>query len=224
MPSEKKLENRAISIIHVLRTATRTMTKPAATQIVEQFGRNPYLILISCLLSLRTRDTVSLPASLRLFEFAKTPEEMVALPITQIEKVIRGVGFYRHKAHTIHTISQTLIQKFGSKVPSTEQELRSLKGVGIKTASLVLSEAFQIPAICVDTHVHRISNRLGLVNTKTPEATEKALKKILPQKYWSEWNPLLVMWGQNICVAISPFCSRCPISNLCPKKGVVKSR
>ncbi|HJZ23690.1 MAG TPA: endonuclease III [Candidatus Babeliales bacterium] len=224
MPSEKKLEDHAISIIKILRTVTRTMPKPAATQIVDQFGRNPYLILISCLLSLRTRDTVSLPASLRLFQVAQTPEEMVALPIHQIEKIIHTVGFYRHKSHTIHDISQTLIKKFASKVPSTEQELRSLKGVGPKTANLVLSEAFQVPAICVDTHVHRISNRLGLVNTTTTEATEKALKKILPKEYWSEWNHLLVMWGQNICVPISPFCSRCAISDLCPKKGVMTSR
>ncbi len=173
---------------------------------------------------MRTRDTVSLPASLRLFQIAQTPEEMVALPIKRIEKIIHTVGFYRHKARTIHDISQTLIQRFASKVPSTEEELRSLKGVGPKNGKLVLSEGFQIPAICVDTHVHRISNRLGLVNTKTPEATEKALKKILPQKYWSEWNPLLVMWGQNICVPISPFCSRCAIFDLCPKKGVVRSR
>ncbi len=224
MPSEKKLEDRAIRIIKILRTATRTMPKPAATQIIDQFGRNPYLILISCLLSLRTRDTVSLPASLRLFEIAQTPEEMVAVPVQEIEKIIHTVGFYRHKARTIHDISQTLIQKFASKVPSTEEELHSLKGVGPKTANLVLSEAFQIPAICVDTHVHRISNRLGLVNTKTPEATEKELKKVLPQEYWSEWNHLLVTWGQNICVPISPFCSRCAIYDLCPKKGVVTSR
>lgn len=224
MPSEKKLEDRAIHIIKILRTTTRTMPKPAATQIIDQFGRNPYLILISCLLSLRAKDTASLPASLRLFKLAQTPEEMVALPINQIEKVIHATGFYRHKARTIHDISQTLITKFASKVPSTEEELRSLKGVGLKTANLVLSEAFQIPAICVDTHVHRISNRLGLVNTKTPEETEKALKKILPKEYWSEWNHLLVMWGQNICVPISPFCSRCAIANLCPRKGVTSSR
>lgn len=224
MPSEKKLELRAISIIKMLRTATQTMTKPAATQIVDQFGRNPYLILISCLLSLRTKDTVSLPASFKLFQVAQTPEEMVVLPITQIEQIIHPVGFYHTKARTIHTISQTLIQEFAGKVPATKAELLSFKGVGPKTANLVLSEGFQIPAICVDVHVHRISNRLGLVNTKTPEATEKALEKFLPQEYWSEWNHLLVMWGQNICVPISPFCSRCVISDLCPKKGVESSR
>jgi len=224
MPSEKQLENRAISIIKLLRTATQTMTKPAATQIIDTFGRNPYLILISCLLSLRTRDTISLPASLKLFQVAQTPEEMVALSVKQIEQIIHSVGFYHNKAHTIHTISQTLIQQFAGKVPSTEKELRSLKGVGPKTANLVLAQGFQIPAICVDTHVHRISNRLGLIDTKTPEATEKALKKILPQEYWSEWNHLLVMWGQNICVPISPFCSRCTIFDLCKRKDVVISR
>jgi endonuclease-3 len=224
MPSEKDLKNRAISIIKILRVATKNMTKPAATQIVEQFGRDPYLILISCILSLRTRDTVSLPASLKLFELAKTPEEMVALSVKQIEQAIHTVGFYRTKARTIHSISAILIEQFASKVPSTEQELMSLKGVGPKTTSLVLSEGFQIPAICVDTHVHRISNRLGLVKTKKPAETEKALKEVLPKHYWSEFNALLVMWGQNICVPISPFCSRCPVFDLCPRKGVTSSR
>jgi len=224
MPSDKKLENRAISIIHMLRKATRTMTKPAATQIIEKFGRDPYLTLIGCILSQQTRDSVSLPASLELFKFAKTPEKMVKVPIKDIEKSIHKVSFYRNKAKTIHNISQLLIDQYDGNVPSTKEELLSFKGVGQKTANLVLSEAFQIPAICVDTHVHRISNRLGLVKTKTPKETEKALEKVLPQEYWSEWNPLLVMWGQNICVAISPFCSRCAIYDLCPRIGVKKQR
>ncbi len=219
---EKRL--RAIKIIENLRSATGGMEPPASAQIVRQYGRDPFLILISCLLSLRTKDTVSLPASQRLFSLATTPELMAALPIATIAKVIYPVGFYRVKATTIVRVCQELLTIFHGVVPSTEQELRMLHGVGRKTANLVLGEGFGIPALCVDTHVHRISNRLGLVKTATPADTEKALKEILPSDYWIEYNKLLVMWGQNICVPISPFCSRCPISPLCPRVGVMRHR
>lgn len=216
--------DRAIKIIHILRKATRGMVKPASVTITEQFGRNPYLVLISCILSLRTRDTVSLPASIRLFEHAQTPEQMLTIPVTTIEKLIYPCGFYRRKAINIHEISQTIRDKFEGKVPNTLAKLLTLKGVGLKTANLVLGQGFGIPALCVDTHVHRISNRLGLVKTKTPEETERELKKIVPPEYWIEYSHLMVMWGQNICVPISPFCTKCAIKDLCPQIGVTKFR
>jgi endonuclease III len=223
-PSVSVLRGRALKIIEVLREATKDMVKPAASQIVSQYGRDPYLVLISCILSLRTKDTVSFPTSQRLFQLAKNPQDMVHVPISTIEKTIYPVGFYRNKAKQIHDISADLIARFGGKVPSDEESLLSFKGVGRKTANLVLGEGFGIPAICVDTHVHRISNRLGLITTQTPEETEQELKKILPPEYWREWNYLMVMWGQNICVPVSPWCSRCPIRSLCQRVGVTQSR
>lgn len=224
MPSDHALRERAIQIVKKLRIATEGMEAPAATQIVQKFGRDPYLVLVSCVLSLRTKDTISLPASLELFKHAKTPQAMLKLPLKTIEKLIYQTGFYRTKAKNIHAMSKEILERFNGQVPHTKDELMSLPGVGLKTANLVLADGFGIPAICVDTHVHRISNRLGLIETKTVEQTEKALQQILPKEYWSEWNKLLVMWGQNVCVPISPFCSRCAIADLCPRVGVKKSR
>lgn len=217
-------KERAIRIIQVLRKATHGMEQPASVNIVNQYGQDPYLVLISCLLSLRTKDTVSFPASQRLFEYAQTPEQMLKLPIKTIEKLIYPTGFYHRKAILLHEVSKDLLERFKGKVPKTEQELLSIKGVGRKTANLVLGVAFDIPAICVDTHVHRISNRLGLVKTKTTDETEVELKKILPPEYWTEYNHLLVIWGQNICVPISPKCSQCALFQLCPRIGVTKHR
>lgn len=217
-------KERAIRIIQILRKATTGMEQPASVNIVKKYGQDPYLVLISCLLSLRTKDTVSFPASVRLFEHAKTPQQMLKLPVKTIEKLIYPTGFYRRKAHLLHEVSQDLLNRFGAKVPHAEQELLSINGVGRKTANLVLGVAFDIPAICVDTHVHRISNRLGLVKTKTTDETEQELKKILPPEYWIEYNHLLVQWGQNICVPIAPKCSQCAIAHLCPKMGVTKHR
>lgn len=215
---------RAAQIIKILKETTKNMVPPAANTIVEQYGRDPYLVLVSCILSLRTRDTVSLSASLRLFQQAKTPQEMIALPLKAVEEIIYPVGFYKNKARQIIEISHVLLEDFAGTVPGTFDQLMSLRGVGPKTANLVLAQGFGKPAICVDTHVHRISNRLGLIKTKTPVETEAALKKLLPEKYWSEYNQLLVMWGQNICVPISPFCSKCPVFDLCARAGVTKSR
>ncbi len=193
----QKTRKRISNIIRFLRTETQHLERPAATKIVEEYGQNPYLILISCLLSLRTRDTVSYPASVRLFAKAKTPRTMLKLTPKAIEKLIYPVGFYRTKARSILSISEDLLERFKGRVPQNKEDLLSIKGIGLKTANLVLSEAFGIPAICVDTHVHRISNQIGLVKTKTPEQTEKKLMELLPKRYWSEFNPLLVMWGQN---------------------------
>lgn len=216
--------DRAIRVISILRQATKNMVEPASLSIKKQFGQDPFLVLISCLLSLRTRDTVSLPASIRLFQVAKTPEAILKIPVSQIEKLIYPCGFYRRKAKSLHDVSHNILTRFQGKVPHTEEELTSIKGVGIKTANLVLGEGFGIPAICVDTHVHKISNRLGFVTSKTPEETEQQLKELLPPEYWIEYNRLLVTWGQNICVPISPFCSKCAIADLCPRVGVARSR
>ena len=200
------------------------MVEPAVIQIVKQYGRDPFLVLVSCLLSLRTKDIVSLTASHRLFHVVRTPEEFLAIPTKQIERIIYPVGFYRKKAKQLHAISKDLIARYDGQVPHAESDLLSIKGVGRKTMNLVRGEGFNIPAICVDTHVHRISNRLGLVKTKKPDETERELKRVLPQKYWTEYNRLMVVWGQNICVPISPFCSKCAIFDLCPKIGVKCSR
>lgn len=222
--SQVTMRRRALEIIKILRQATQGMEKTASARIIERYGRDPFLILISCLLSLRTRDTVTYPASCALFEVAATPQEIVSLPLARLESLIHTVGFYKNKARTLKNVSKTLIERFGGHVPRTMEELVSITGIGPKTANLVLSDAFGIPAICVDTHVHRISNRLGLVKTKTPEETQKALEKLLPKRYWSEFGPLLVRWGQNICVPISPKCSQCAIAPLCPRVGVTNSR
>ena len=212
------------TLMHILRDATRHMQQPASAGIIAVYGRDPFLILIGCLLSLRTKDTVSLPASLRLFQQATTPQSMLAIDQGALEKLIYPVGFYRRKARSIHALCRILLDQFAGKVPSTMPELEALPGVGRKTANLVLAEGFGIPAICVDTHVHRISNRLGIIATKTPEQTEIALKKVLPQQYWAEYNRLMVMWGQNICVPISPKCSACPLYSLCKRVGVTRHR
>lgn len=217
-------QQRAIAIIERLRVATKNMVLPAADLITNEYGKDPYLVLVSCILSLRTKDNVSWPASRRLFTCAQSPYTMVNLSQATIEQAIYPSGFYRQKAKTILDISADLISRFGGAVPSTKEELMSFKGVGLKTANLVLAEGFDIPALCVDVHVHRISNRLGLVATRTPEETEVALRELLPKKYWREFNKLLVMWGQNICVPQSPRCSICPVAPLCKRVGVVRSR
>jgi endonuclease-3 len=186
--------------------------------------KDPFRILISCLISLRTKDEVTGQASARLFEAADTPEKMLALPARRIEKLIFPAGFYRTKAKVIREISKTLIEKHGGRVPDALDELLQLKGVGRKTANLVITVAFNKPGICVDTHVHRISNRLGWVKTQTPEQTETALRNSLPKKYWIEINDLLVTFGQNICQPVSPWCSKCPLERDCPKSGVFRKR
>ena len=222
--SGQERKARALQIIKLLKQGTKDMLPTACAQIVARYGKDPYLILISCLLSLRTKDTVSFPASCRLFEHAKTPEKMLKLSLATIEKLIYPTGFYKNKARILHSVSADLLKRFKGKVPHNQDDLLSIKGVGGKTASLVQAEAFGIPAICVDTHVHRISNRLGLVKTKTPQQTESELKELLPKDQWIDFNHLLVMWGQNICVPISPKCSSCVLLPLCPQIGVTTRR
>ncbi|MFA5570618.1 MAG: endonuclease III domain-containing protein [Sphaerochaetaceae bacterium] len=185
---------------------------------------DPYHVLISTLISLRTKDAVTISASYRLFELADTPQQMVSLNQQQIEEAIYPAGFYRNKAKNILEISHILIDQYDSLVPSTQQELMSLPGVGIKTANLTLNLGFGIDAICVDIHVHRISNRMGWIATKTPEESEKALQHVMPQRFWIPLNELLVSFGQTICTPVSPHCSKCPVYDVCKRVGVTKSR
>ncbi len=212
------------NIMQILQDATRSMTEPMSFTLVQTYGRNPFFILISCLLSLRAKDSVTLPICLELFKQYKTPQDFIVLPVANLERMIYKIGFYRKKAAVLKQVCAELISRFNSQVPSTQQELLSLPGVGIKTANLVLGEGFGIPAICVDIHVHRIANRLGWVQTQTPEETERQLTVLVPQQYWIELNRRLVMWGQNVCVPRSPFCSTCPLALLCPKNNVTRSR
>lgn len=200
------------------------MPEPAAAVIVKKYGHDPYLVLISCLLSLRAKDTASLPISIELFKQAKTPHQMLKLSLGEIEKIIYSVGFYRHKAKQLRYVSQELIDRFAGKVPDSYNELIAVKGIGPKTANLVLGEAFGQQAIYVDIHVHRVSNRLGIIKTKTPEETQTALEALLPKKYWNDYCRLIVTWGQNICGPISPFCSKCPLFDICKRVGVTRRR
>ncbi|HEY5648877.1 MAG TPA: endonuclease III [Nitrospiria bacterium] len=192
--------------------------------VVAAESRDPYRVLISCLLSLRTKDSATAVASEKLFKLATTPEDMVRLPAAKIEKAIFPVGFYRTKAKTIRGVSRDLIDRFGGRVPDDLDDLLTLKGVGRKTANLVVTLGFQKPGICVDIHVHRISNRLGYIRTKNPEESEWALRGKLPRKYWISYNDLLVAFGQNLCKPVSPHCSQCPISGHCDRVDVGRSR
>lgn len=192
--------------------------------VVGHYKQNPFETLIACLLSLRTKDETTRAAAQRLFSLARTPQRMLALSAKKIEKAIFPVGFYRTKARTILEICRRLIQDYKGRVPDDLETLLTLKGVGRKTANLVVTLAFGKPGICVDTHVHRIANRWGYVKTKTPDKTEFALRRKLPRRHWIELNDLLVAYGQNLCTPISPFCSRCRISSFCDQVGVTTYR
>ncbi|MFH1461984.1 MAG: endonuclease III [bacterium] len=211
-------------IIEILRIETKNFTPTLITQIIQKNGLDPFLILICCLLSLRSKDTVTIHVCNDLLKVAKTPQEIFDLPIKKLEQIIFKIGFYKNKAKVLHNVSKEILEKYKGKVPDTEAELLQLPGVGRKTSNLVLGMAFNQPAICVDIHVHRISNRLGLIKTKTPKETEMELQIILPKKYWIEWNDLIVKWGQNICTPTSPKCSRCAIKIYCKQTGVTKFR
>ncbi len=196
---------------------------PIVTELVQK-KRDPYKVLISCLLSLRTKDEVTAKAQERLFREAETPENMLKLDTTRIEELIYPVGFYKNKAKVLHGVSSTIIDQYGGQVPDDLDELLKMKGVGRKTANLVITLGYDKPGICVDTHVHRISNRFGYIVTKNPDDTEMALRKKLPPKHWIEINDLLVTWGQNVCKPISPLCTQCVVNDLCERVGVEKSR
>jgi len=236
---------RAISI---LRREIRQWDDPIVTKLARK-KRDPFKVLIATILSLRTKDTCTAEAAARLFALADTPEGLLRIPAGTIAKTIYPVGFYNTKARNIHSVCRDLLERFGgrardtrapdtrapdtrapdtrapdARVPDTIEELLTLQGVGRKTANLVLSQGYGIPAICVDTHVHRITNRWGYVSTKNPEETEMRLREILPKRYWIILNDLLVTYGQNLCAPVSPWCSRCKLRSFCARIGVARSR
>jgi endonuclease-3 len=210
-------------VVGILERSAHRWRPTAVTEVAAE-GRDPFRILIACLLSLRTQDTTTGPAADRLFRLAATPEAMLRLGACPIERAIFPVGFYRTKARAIVAICRDLLERFGGRVPDDLDALLTLKGVGRKTANLVVTVGFGKAGICVDTHVHRISNRLGFVSTRTPEQTELALRAKLPRRFWIDINDLLVAFGQNVCRPLSPRCSACPVARLCHRVGVGRSR
>mgnify|MGYP000284372949 CR=1 FL=1 len=210
-------------IVKILKKELAVGSLPIVSHLAAD-ERNPFVILISTLLSLRTKDEVTELATERLFGLALTPEEMLKVPEDKIARTIYPVGFFRVKARTIHRVCRELIERFDSRVPDNLEELLGIKGVGRKTANLVISLAYGKPGICVDTHVHRISNRLGYVKTKTPEETEFALRAKLPRRHWIIYNTLMVAFGRRTCVPVSPRCSVCALSIYCKRVGVTLSR
>lgn len=210
--------------LRVVRREIRQWQEPVVGVVARESNRDSFRILISCLLSLRTKDKTTSEASARLFALADTPATLLKLPLRQIERAIYPVGFYRTKAKSIHRICRRLLHEYDGVVPDSIDELVTLPGVGRKTANLVVTVGYGKPGICVDTHVHRICNRWGYVKTKTPEETERALRRKLPKQHWITFNDLLVPYGQNLCQPVSPFCSHCKLIEYCDRVGVTKSR
>ncbi|SNZ08926.1 endonuclease-3 [Persephonella hydrogeniphila] len=213
-----------IRVLNILEKEFPKWNAPVVSLMAKREHRTPFQILISTIISLRTKDQVTAEASERLFKLADNPYDMLKLTEEQIAKAIYPAGFYRNKAKTIKKISEIIVKKNSGEVPDSLEELLKLPGVGRKTANLVLALSFDKPAVCVDIHVHRITNRLGFVKTKTPEETEKELMKKVPVEYWNRINDLLVAFGQTICKPLSPLCSKCPVEAYCEKVGVVRHR
>ena len=207
-----------------LKKEIRKWKVPAVGVIADGAGDRPFETLVSTILSLRTKDRVTEAASRRLLERAPTPESLASLTLSEIERLIYPVGFYRTKARSLVGTCRAILEEHGGKVPRSMEALLKLPGVGRKTANLVLTVGFGDYGICVDTHVHRISNLWGYVRTGTPEETEFELRKKLPKRHWKTYNDILVTFGQNLCVPVSPWCSRCPVARHCPKIGVKRSR
>jgi endonuclease-3 len=201
----------------------RDAARPTTLSEVER-RRDPFRLLVACVISLRTKDAVTAEASARLFALADTPTGLATLHEGTIARAIFPAGFYNTKARQLRQIAALISARHQGCVPPDRDALLALPGVGRKTANLVLGLGFGIPAICVDTHVHRISNRLGLVSTKTPERTETALERVLPKRDWIEINDLLVTFGQQVCHPTSPRCTACPLAERCPRLGVTRSR
>ncbi len=212
-------------LFKLLKKGLRKFETPVINRAKRDIDDTPFNTLISCVLSLRTKDEVTEKASLRLLKKYNTPEKILTLSEKRISELIYPVGFYKTKAKRLKEISKTLIDDYSSKVPEDFDELLKLKGVGRKTANIVMVYGHKKTGyLPIDTHCHKIPNRLGWIKTKTPEETEVALRKILPEKYWDDFNDLFVTFGQNICVPISPFCSKCPIEKYCKKINVKRSR
>jgi endonuclease-3 len=212
------------AVMEALALAITGLELPAVEKISENQQDNPFKVLIATLLSARTQDATTLAASTRLFRRARTPRTMAALSVDEIERLIYPVSFYRHKARHVKATCQLLVERFAGKVPATMEELLTLPGVGRKTANLVLILSFKSQRnICVDTHVHRIANRLAWVVTRTPEETEQALYAATDQHWWPYINLYLVTWGQNVCRPVFPRCGQCVLLPLCPQVGVERT-
>ena len=211
-------------IMQILEKHFNRTKRTTLNRMRKEKNPNAFKILISCLLSLRTKDKTTERVSKQLFKIVDTPKEIANLPIKKLEKIIFSTGHYHKKAQALKSVSKELINRFNSKVPNTKQELLLIKHIGPKTANIVLNFAFNQPVLPIDTHCHRVPNRLGWVKTKTPEQTEKELEKILPKEYWYEFNGIFVLFGKTICVPVSPKCSICPINKYCKRIGVKKSR
>ena len=219
---ENSREFNIVEGLKKLKKAVRKFRTPSVTVIAKK--NDPFAVLVSCIISLRTRDEVTELASTRLFALAKLPAELLELSNAKIEKAIYPAAFYRNKTKSLKELCLVLVKEYSGKVPDQLEELLKLKGVGRKTANLTLILGHNKPGICVDIHVHRISNRWGYVKTKSPDETEMVLREILPKRFWKGYNDLLVSFGQNLCKPVSPFCSSCPVEDQCPKIGVNRSR
>ena len=219
---ENSREFNIVEGLKKLKKAVRKFRTPSVTVIAKK--NDPFAVLVSCIISLRTRDEVTELASTRLFALAKLPAELLELSNAKIEKAIYPAAFYRNKTKSLKELCQVLVKEYSGKVPDKLEQLLKLKGVGRKTANLTLILGHNKPGICVDIHVHRISNRWGYVKTKSPDETEMVLREILPKRFWKGYNDLLVSFGQNLCKPVSPFCGSCPIEDQCPKIGVNRSR
>jgi len=218
------VSNRQIDrVLHLVQETIKAWEPPALNKIADE-SRDPFRVLISCILSQQTKDAVTGQASARLYRLADRPETLLALSERRIARAIYPVSFYRTKARTIRQVCRDVLTRFKGLVPDRLEALLSLNGVGRKTANLVLTVGYRKPGICVDTHVHRISNRWGYVRTKTPEQTEMILRQKLPKRHWITYNDLLVPFGQHLCRPISPFCSRCPVERWCAKVDVTTHR
>ncbi len=218
------IDNRRIGSMLRAVSAALEDTAPPVVTLIAMAERDPFKVLISTILSARTKDDVTATASARLFAEAPDAEALARLPPSRIAKLIYPVGFYKTKAQNLRKAARALLDQFDGRVPDEIDALVELPGVGRKTANLVLTEAFEKPAICVDTHVHRITNLWGYVETRDPLETEMALRAKLPKQYWLRLNRVLVSFGQQICVPASPKCSECPVAHRCPRRGVVRSR
>lgn len=210
-------------VINILEGESKKWDVPVVTLIALQ-NKNPFKVLLSTIISLRTKDEVTIEASKRLYKILSKPSDIFNITSEDIEKAIYPCGFYKRKAIQIVNLCERLVNEFDGKVPDSLDTLLTFDGVGRKTANLVLSEGFSIPAMCVDVHVHRISNRLGYIRTKNPDETEFKLREVLPKEYWIRYNSLMVAFGQSICRPVSPYCSRCPILNYCNRVNVTKYR
>lgn len=209
--------------VRILKREVRRWQEPVVGVVAKSSG-DPFRILISTVLSLRTQDQTTAQAATRLFRLATVPKKLGSIPLRRIERAIYPVGFYRTKARHIREICRDLLTHYDGRVPDTIEDLLTLKGVGRKTANLVVTLGFHKPGICVDTHVHRISNRWGYIRTRTPKESEEALRGKLPRRYWMIFNDLLVPFGQNLCKPISPLCSQCKLARYCDRIGVTRSR